>query len=250
MKNISKFKILVLGLTIAFNSFAACPEHFFNGVEPVIINENLKKDNYLLCYDDFSVSFSGLSKTPIWVAQHLTKQKIDQANTVDRIDEFKEDTNLPSSKRSTLRDYKGSGYDRGHMAPAADMSTYQAQQQSFLLSNMVPQAPQNNRKLWSGIERDVRNLVYKNKDVYVVSGPMFLSDQLTQIGKVLVPTHLFKAILVDGRWAAAYVTENNDNNVYKTVSVSELEGMSGISLFEVSQNIKSNLVKMPSPKMR
>lgn len=77
---------------------------------------------------------SGISKTPLWSAEYLTASAIDA--DVPRKDKFHEETLLPQSERAELKDYAKSGYDRGHMAPSADMPTESAQADSFSLANI------------------------------------------------------------------------------------------------------------------
>src|SRR5690606_31134956 len=132
-----------------------------------------------------------------------------------RTDRVFTDARLPSAERAQLEDYRGSGYDRGHMAPAADMPNAQAIAQSFSLANMVPQAPQNNRKTWVGIERATRQYVMRAKgDDHVFTGPVFLGNQVSTIGngRVMVPTHLFKLVYdPNTNRAWAHWVENTDD---------------------------------------
>ena len=87
-------------------------------------------------------------------------------------------------------------YDRGHMAPNADMPNKAAQFDSFSLANMVPQAPKNNQQVWRELEEATRALVTKQKlDVFVVTGPVFQGKKLKTIGQgVIVPSAVYKAV--------------------------------------------------------
>lgn len=94
---------------------------------------------------------SGATKTPVFVAQRLNRQSIEDADE-KRAKRFFADARLPSGERAELEDYKGSGYSRGHLAPAGHMPTPSAMAQSFSLANIVPQNAKHNSGAWSKIE--------------------------------------------------------------------------------------------------
>jgi endonuclease G len=111
---------------------------------------------------------------PIYVAEKLNRQTIIDAKGNERTNRFFADARLPRAERAELSDYKNSGYDRGHMAPAGNMATPEAMAQSFSLANMVPQAPENNRKTWASIENATRKYAMRARgDIYVLTGPVF-----------------------------------------------------------------------------
>ena len=137
-------------------------------------------------------------------------------------------------ERSELSDYRRSGFDRGHMAPNGDMSTPEAQEESFSLANMIPQDPCNNEVLWEGIEVPrSRDIALGGDDVFVVTGPAFVGAELQSLkGRVLVPTHIYKAVYVPSRnAAAAYFAPNDDSQDWETLSIAELETRVGIDIF-------------------
>lgn len=122
--------LLLIGyaaLVQASSDFAACLGFFANGKPPIVAQNPM---NRALCYDAFAILHSGESKTPVFVAEKLNPASIADAHE-KRTDKFFADARLPSSQRATLEDYKGSGFDRGHMAPAGDMPTAQAMAQAF-----------------------------------------------------------------------------------------------------------------------
>lgn len=149
-----------------------------------------------LCFNGFAVLHSGNTKTPVYVAQRLNRAMLEQGQGIKRSDKFYADARLPSSERAELDDYKGSGWSRGHMAPAGDMGTPEAKAQSFSLANMVPQDPKQNGGPWSKIEEDTRKYVMRARgDVYVITGPVFeQSAQTIGAGRVAVPSHVFKLV--------------------------------------------------------
>ena len=132
---------------------------------------------------------------------------------------------MPADERSWLSDYRRSGFDRGHMAPNGDMSTPESQEESFSLANMVPQDPCNNEVLWEGIESAVRDIALRD-EVFVVTGPAFLGAELQSLNsRVLVPTHLYKAIYMPARnEAAAYFAPNDPSQDWEALSIAELDG--------------------------
>lgn len=131
----------------------------------------------------------------MFVAQRLSRASVANADE-KRTDKFFADARLPRAERAELGDYKGSGYSRGHMAPAGDMPTPAAMAQSFSLANMVPQNPRQNSGPWAKIEKDTRHYVARSKgDVFIITGPFF-GPGSTSVGanKVRVPTHIFKLV--------------------------------------------------------
>ena len=133
-----KIWFLVLFLTsVLYAAPTNCPQFYLEGEVPLIGNEKMRAKTTELCFEAFTVMHSGLSKTPLWSAEHLTKEAIDAP--IPRKDTFHEEKQLLASHRAELKDYAKSGYDRGHMSPSADMPTPSAQSESFSLANMVPQ---------------------------------------------------------------------------------------------------------------
>ncbi|MBF9015885.1 MULTISPECIES: DNA/RNA non-specific endonuclease [unclassified Oceanispirochaeta] len=130
-----------------------------------------------------------------WVAYELTLEEVE--GQVDRKDAFRSDPEV-STASASLKDYKGSGYDRGHLAPAADMKmTAQSMADSFYMSNMSPQSPSLNRGIWKELEGKVRKWAVENKAVYIVTGPVLTEDSYPVIGpnRVAVPDYYYKVIL-------------------------------------------------------
>jgi endonuclease G, mitochondrial len=213
--------------------FSQCPEHFFRSQVPRLLSAQPGKKREL-CFDGFAVLHSGESKTPVYVAEHLTPERLASAH-LERTNRFYEEARVPSSERARLEDYKKPGannehYDRGHMAPAADMSTANAMAQSFSLANMVPQAPQNNRGIWAkNVEKAVRHYVQRAGEVYVVTGPVFEAP-VERVGDVWVPKYLFKLVFDPARGKSwAYWVENtNDARMGKPITYAELVRRTGI----------------------
>lgn len=215
-------------LTPQPTSFAQCPQFFANGKPPVIAPRPHLRE---LCYESFAVLHSGTTRTPVFVAQRLNRQSIEDADE-KRAKRFFADARLPSSERAELEDYKGSGYSRGHMAPAGDMSTPTAMVQSFSLANIVPQNAQHNGGAWAKIEQDTRHYVRRaNGDVFVITGPVF-ADDAPQIGanEVKVPTYLYKLVYdATTHRAWAHWQQNRESEtVSRPISYGELVKRTGV----------------------
>jgi len=144
---------------------------------------------------------------------------------------------LPRAERAELNDYHGSGFDRGHMAPAGDMATDASMAQSFSLANMVPQYSINNRKAWSSIEKATRKYAMRAAgDIYVITGPVFDGTPAT-IGenRVWVPQHLFKLVYdpsTNKSWVN-WLDNTDEAKVGKPISYQELVKRTGIEFLPV-----------------
>lgn len=214
-----RFALVVLAGTLASSAlategFAGCLQFFVNNTPPVVPEHST---NRALCYDAFAVLHSGQSKTPVYVAEKLNKAVIAGADEI-RTNKFFADARLRSAERATLEDYKSSGYDRGHMAPAADMPTARAMAQSFSLANMIPQAPELNRGVWAkSVEAATRKYVRRAVgDVYVITGPVYVPSIALSAaigpGQVRVPKYVFKLVYDQAQNKAwAYWLENSNS---------------------------------------
>ena len=195
-------------------SFAQCAEQLPSSAPLALAQVGASWLPVALCSDGFAVLYSGLSKTPIVTIERLNRQRLQSAAGRERTDKFYADARLRSAYKADLSDYQSSGYDRGHMAAAANQSTDTGMAQSFALSNMVPQDPTNNRKIWSKLEGDVRKYAKRAKgDVFVYTGPLF-EQQAQTIGRnhVWVPSHLFKLVFDEQQQRAwAWVLPNDDS---------------------------------------
>ena len=210
----------------AQGAFANCLELFPNRTPPVLVNGSqlLARD---LCFDAFAILHSGTRKTPIYAVERLSPEQIGDARDEVRTNRFFADARLRAAERAKLEDYKGSGFDRGHMAPAGDMPSAQAMAQSFSLANMVPQAPENNRGIWAKVvEKGTRQYVLRTRHtVYVFTGPSYSPAPRTiGEGRVAVPDSLFKLVYdpQENRAWAHWVENRDDAQVGKPLSYEEL----------------------------
>jgi endonuclease G len=168
-----------------------CPQHVYKGA-PV---SPIKSDDQYLCRTNYAVHYRYDTRTAEYVVEHVTKQSV--TGPAKRKDDFRADPEIKKEHQSLLSDYNGNPYDRGHLAPAGDNTqNTKVMSESFLLSNMVPQVPNNNRGIWKQLETFVREWTLKGLDIYVVSGTIYSRNSKT-IGdnKVGVPDKIWKVII-------------------------------------------------------
>ena len=94
--------------------------------QPVLVNPKLAALAQEICYDGYAVLHPGITRTPLWSAEHLTRARIKAARHVRRVNEFHPDPHVPPGERAELSVYARSGYDRGHVSPSGDMPDAQS----------------------------------------------------------------------------------------------------------------------------
>lgn len=148
----------------------------------------------LVSYTGMSMSFNPDLHIPNWVSWELTHDEA--AGTEPRANNFARDYDVDGCADPS--DYRGSGYDRGHMAPAADMKwSQQAMTESFYMTNMCPQAKALNTGAWKKLEEKCRQWAQRDSAIVIVCGPV-LTDQIDKFigeNRVAVPKRFFKVIL-------------------------------------------------------
>ncbi len=144
----------------------------------------------------FVLCHSASRKVPTWVGYELKPEHL--SGNARRPHHFRRDTAL-THQGATDSDYVHSGYSRGHLAPARDFAwSTDAIRATFLLSNAAPQHQSTNAGVWSRLEQTVRRLAADADAVYIFSGPLFEGPTPTiGDGRVAVPSHFFKAVLVE-----------------------------------------------------
>ncbi len=208
----------------------------------------------VVMHTGYTLSYNEECEQPSWVAYELTAEEV--AGSVERGDNFRADKSIWTGS-ATPQDYSGSGYDRGHLAPAADFKwSEEAMDDTFLMSNMSPQVGQFNRGIWADLESVVRQMAVENGNVYITTGPVLTDGPYETIGKnrVAVPKYYYKVIL-----------DYNDNDIkaigfilpnekgahsidYYAVTVDEVEELTGLDFFyslpdDVEDLLESSLDK-------
>lgn len=195
------------------------------------------QDDAIVEHEYYTLKYNEKNEQADWVAYTLKKVNLDNSK-FSRTDNFREDPRV-KTKSAALADYKGSGYDRGHLAPAADFAwTKEGMSESFYMSNMSPQEPGFNRGIWKKLEERVRDWARSNNEIYVVTGPICLGKG-EKIGKnkVVVPDQYYKVILeLNGKEVKGigFILDNEksskDLSAY-AMSIDEVEKATGLDFF-------------------
>jgi endonuclease G, mitochondrial len=165
------------------------------------------ENNYLITRRQYILSYNNTKRIPNWVSWKLTTSDI---GSVPRQNTFTPDTSLPTGWfQVKTTDYAGSGYDRGHMCPAADRSAnVEDNTATFILTNIIPQARDNNQGPWAKLEDYTRDQVKLGKEAYIVSGGYGQKGVLPK-GKIAIPARTWKVIVFaePGNKGAGSITE-------------------------------------------
>jgi endonuclease G len=156
----------------------------------VLANSN----NYLMSKPQYVLSYNRRKGIPNWVSWQLDQTWLGEA---ERGNDFRADESLPGNwYKVEPRDYTRSGYDRGHLIPSGDRTnTPTNNSATFVMTNIVPQAPDNNRGPWLDLEKYCRTLVEKGKELFIIAGGYGEKPAIAK-GKVIPPEHLWKIIVV------------------------------------------------------
>ena len=217
------------------------------GLEIPISKANVP--SLLLYREGYTTSYNVETRTPNWVAWHLTASHINGPAKRNGIT-FQADEEIPEPRVDTY-DYMRSGYDRGHMCPAGDNHWSQkAMEQSFLMTNICPQVPALNSGLWNTIEKQCRTWAQVYGDVYIVCGPIYFNQKHKTIGKnkIQVPEAFFKVVLrlKDEPKAIGFICRNASAKGRKKTdyvnSVDEVERITGMDFFsQLSDDIEQQI---------
>lgn len=225
-----------------------CPATQYSGIEE-------HEDHEVHTYNGFQLCYRESYEQAEWVSYTITRAEL--VKVTGRTNDFRPDTQI-STGSAELSDYKGSGFDRGHLAPSADMTwSKESASDSFLLSNMSPQRPAFNRKMWKTLEESVRSWADYFGHVVVITGPLLEKDssQYETIGanKVSVPEFYYKALLtsvtVQGREkyiALAFImpNENIKGSIWDfACNVDQVEKRSGLDFFSLLLDFEEKIVE-------
>jgi endonuclease G len=203
-------------------------------------------NNYLIEKPEYALSYNANIGTANWVSWQLNQSWLGSS---DRQNTFRPDNSLPENFYPvTPKDYTNTGYDRGHIIPSSDRTrTLEENSATFLMVNMLPQAPDLNREVWRELELESRRLVDRGKELYIVAGPHGKIKTIAN-GKVTVPKYNWKVVLildrpggnaktVTAQTKAIAVWMPNDDSVKRTswknyiVTVDDVEAKTGYDFF-------------------
>jgi len=209
-------------------------------VSPVVLNKPelpaFKSGDQVIHHSGYSFLYNEPYEQASWVAYELTRAET--GKLYERTDRFIPDPKVRTGS-ATDSDYSGSGYDRGHLAPAADMGwSSVAMSESFYFSNMSPQSPSFNRGIWKRLEELVRTWAVEYESIYIATGPV-LRPGLKTIGsnQVAVPEYYYKVILdykAPGIRGIGFIMPNAGSDLSLkrfAVSIDSVERFTGIDFF-------------------
>lgn len=181
----------------------ALAEHLAMGNPSSAVHDTLTPINYLMIKPQYVLSYNRFYGIPNWVAWHVDSLWLGE---IKRSNNFRADSSLPFSwYHVTEKSYRGSHFDRGHMCPSGDRTnSTENNSMTFLMTNMIPQASNNNQGPWAELENYCRELVKQRKELYIYSGG-YGEQKFIDSGRVKVPERTWKIILV-------LDASNNDRN--------------------------------------
>ena len=197
--------------------------------------------NLLVEHDYYAASYVARQKNPEWIAYEVQADLLNLDDKAERNHSFTQDPKNPFAPRTA--EYNNSGYDRGHLAPAEDLSfDAEAMRQSFYMTNVSPQEPRFNRGLWKALENRVRRWAGRDRRLYVVTGPILPKRVTATMPRIsdslIVPTAFYKVILdydLPVRKGIAFIMENKEGNSAELMSyavpISEVEKRTDINFF-------------------
>lgn len=169
--------------------------HLMLGNPSGATSDSGQPSNYLISRDQYALAYHRDRGTPIWVSWHL--EAADLGDVERYSGPFIPDNSLPAGWYQVRHsDYSNTGYDRGHMVPSADRtSTPENNQATFILTNVVPQAPANNQGPWADLENNIRDMIRAGDEAYIIAGIQGEAGKLAG-GALTVPAAVWKVVVL------------------------------------------------------
>ncbi|MGF1587842.1 MAG: DNA/RNA non-specific endonuclease [Pleurocapsa sp.] len=253
INNLSSFTAIILIFVLTACATTVTANTHLRYGNPSQANGN--QNNYLIEQAEYALSYNCNAGIANWVSWQLDRSWI---GTTERSNDFRPNLNLPTNCYAVRpNDYRGSGYDRGHLVPSGDRTSSQsANSSTFLMTNIIPQSPSNNREVWRELEEYSRSLVFQGKQLYVVAGGNNIAKKIAK-SQVVVPEYTWKVILILDQPNVEITEENvetiavlipNSEQVRNTywqeyiVSVDEIEQKTGYNFFsKIPQGIQQKI---------
>lgn len=227
--------------------------------------DTLNSQHYLMVKQQYCLSYNNSTHTANWVSWHLTLSNL---GTTNRQNNFKPDTTLPTHWYAVKNsDYSSTGFDRGHLCPSADRTaSITDNTATFLLTNIIPQAPLVNRNPWAKLEEYCRDLVTDGNELYIIAG-VFGKGGMGNIGnanalknQLIVPAYIWKIILVlplgntdlkrvttETRIIAIYMPNTQESAQKKwfewRVNINSIEKITGFDFFNIIPDNIENVLE-------
>jgi len=216
-------------------------DHLLMGNPSNATAEVINQANYLMDKVYYTTSYNSNRGTPNWVSWHVNA---DDIGSTPRQDDFRADFSLPLGwYQVNETSYSGSGFDRGHNCPSGDRTaSVAANSSTFLMTNMIPQAPNNNQQTWANLESYTRTLVSGGNEVYVIMGSYGIggtgsngTSNTINSGNVTVPSNIWKVIVV---------IPNGDNDLYRVNTSTRVIAVNTPNINSINSNWRNYRVSV------
>lgn len=255
ISNLCAFTVLISWLLLTGCSSTVTQNIHLKYGNPSNANDN--ESNYLIVKPEYALSYNCTTGIANWASWQLDRSWL---GSTDRSDNFMPNPELPADCYAVRpSDYSRSGYDRGHLVPSGDRTNSQtANENTFIMTNIIPQSPSNNREVWRELEEYSRELADEGKELYLVAGGEGISRKIVK-SQVVVPEYTWKVILILDDPGNEITSENartlavwipNSEEVVNTkwqdyiVSVDQVEDKTGYNFFaDLPRDIQGQIEK-------
>ena len=218
-----KIITILLALAVSVNALASECSHLYPDNKPIVIPGTVE-----LCSSFFVVLYNPTMKAAILASEVISAT----ASRPTRVGGFMADPRLAENQRATNSDYRRSGYDKGHVVPAADANTVKQIKETFRLSNTTPQVPSLNRESWRDMEHDIRERVAGTVDTWVVTGALYdPNPHMIGANKIPVPSGYYKIAYLSSGTLSFYAANKAEARVQK-MPVGEINAVARIGLIK------------------
>lgn len=211
----------------------SCADHFYRGAAPTVTNAKLGQGTRLLCLQGMALTYSAVTRTGLWSAEHITAAKLAKAGALEFNPARHLEMGLSENERSTFEDFDFNSHSAVPLTPPTRLAPAVARIESATLANTVPLVDSGLALRWSEAGERVTARAAAGGDVYAVSGALFEGATLVRLNyRILVPSALYIAYYDEGdNTARAYILANSKGAKVKPIDVAALERKAGIRFF-------------------